>query len=55
MNRKTTIQGILTIAGAIVSAVLGYLKTGSVDLAVLSVGITAGIGLITASDAKPEP
>ena len=53
MNWKTTVTGILTIVVALGSAVLGFLKTGTIpDLGALVASITAGIGLITAKDSN---
>jgi len=49
---KTTALGILTLVAAIANAALQYLKTGTCDLAALSVGVTSGIGLIKAADQK---
>ena len=49
---KTTILGIVTIIAAIATAAASYLKTGSADFTVLIGGISAGIGLIKAADAK---
>ena len=49
---KTTILGILTIIAALSNAALQYLKTGTCDIAALSVGLTSGIGLIKAADQK---
>ena len=53
-NAKTTISGIIAILGAIV-AVGNALLNGTVDASVIGTAITsitAGIGLIFASDVK---
>jgi hypothetical protein len=47
---KTTILGILTIVGAVVSAATQFLTSGSIDLLSLAPAITAGIGLVKAKD-----
>lgn len=47
---KTTILGILTIIGAVVSAATQILNTGSIDLFSVIPAITAGIGLVKAKD-----
>jgi uncharacterized protein YccT (UPF0319 family) len=47
---KTTILGILTIVGAVVSAATQFLNSGSIDLLSLAPAVTAGIGLIKAKD-----
>jgi hypothetical protein len=47
---KTTILGVLTIIGAIVSGATQFLKSGSVDLISIVPAISAGIGLIKAAD-----
>lgn len=50
---KTTITGVLTIVGALTSAILAYLKTSQIpDIGTLIAAITAGIGLICARDAN---
>lgn len=52
-NTKTTATGILSIVVAVSSAVLGWLKTGTIpDLGAVIAAVTAGIGLILAKDAK---
>ena len=52
---KTTILGIATIVAAVSSAVVSFLKTGYADYGTLIAAVTAGIGLIKASDATPAP
>ena len=47
---KTTILGILTIIGAVVSAATQFLTSGTVDLLALAPAVTAGVGLIKARD-----
>jgi len=47
---KTTILGVLTIVGAVVSAATQFLTSGSIDLLSLAPAVTAGIGLIKAKD-----
>jgi hypothetical protein len=47
---KTTILGILTIVGAVVSAATQFLTSGTVDLLSIVPAITAGVGLIKAKD-----
>jgi hypothetical protein len=49
---KTTILGILTILGAVVTAAISYLNGQHVDSALLLTAITGGWGLITAADGK---
>ena len=49
---KTTILGILTIVGAIVSGATQFLKGGSIDLLSIVPAISAGIGLIKAQDQR---
>jgi hypothetical protein len=49
---KTTILGVLTIVSAVCFAAISFIKTGTFDFGGLSVGITAGVGLIKAADAK---
>jgi hypothetical protein len=49
---KTTILGILTILGAIISGSTQLLKNGQIDLISLIPAITAGVGLIKAQDQK---
>ncbi len=53
-NPKTTLLGILSIAGALIGAAISFLKGGAPDLASTFTAITAGIGLIAAKDA-PQP
>ena len=52
MGMKTTILGVLTIVSAVCFAGIGFLNTGAFDFGVLITGVTAGIGLIKAADAK---
>jgi hypothetical protein len=53
MNWKTTLLGIATIITAVGTAAKTYLATGGIpDLGVLIASVTAGIGLITAKDAR---
>ena len=47
---KTTILGILTIVGAVVSAATQFLSSGTIDLLIIAPAITAGVGLIKAKD-----
>ena len=47
---KTTILGVLTIVGALISATTQFLSSGSIDLLSLAPAMTAGIGLIKARD-----
>jgi uncharacterized membrane protein len=47
---KTTILGILTIIGAVISGATQFLNGGSIDLVSIIPAITAGIGLINAED-----
>jgi hypothetical protein len=49
---KTTILGVLTILGAVISGSAQFLKNGQVDLMSLIPAVTAGIGLIKAQDQK---
>jgi len=49
---KTTILGILTIVGAIVSGATQFMKGGSIDLISIVPAISAGIGLIKAQDQR---
>ena len=52
-NIRTTILGVLTILAAVSRAGLEYLQTGNVShLGELFSAITAGVGLIAASDSK---
>lgn len=53
---KTTLTGILTVLGGVVTYVLAFLGGKGQDLAVLTgvlTAITTGIGLIKAADAPP--
>lgn len=52
---KTTILGIATIVAAVANAAVSFLKTGTADYGTLIAAVTAGIGLIKASDAAPAP
>jgi hypothetical protein len=52
-NWKTTVLGVLTIAGVLVNAGISALKGQHIDLPVLFAGVTSGWGLIHAADAKP--
>lgn len=48
---KTTTIGVLTIISAVVSAAIGFLKTGGLpDFGLLISAISAGVGLIAARD-----
>ena len=47
---KTTILGILTIIGAIVSGATQFLKGGTIDFISIIPAISAGFGLIKAAD-----
>jgi len=49
---KTTLLGILTIIATLSGAAVEFMKTGTCNLAALTTGITAGIGLIKAADAS---
>lgn len=54
---KTTLTGILTILGGVVTYALAFLGGKGQDLAVLTgvlTAITTGIGLIKAADAPKE-
>jgi hypothetical protein len=52
-NWKTTLTGVLTLVVTIAGAGLHYLHTGTLpDLTAIIAGITAGGGLIFASDSK---
>lgn len=55
-NPKTTISGILTIAGALLTFVGGWVSTGQPPSAeawaLLGGALTVGAGLITAADGK---
>ena len=53
---KTTLTGVLTILGGIVTYALAFLAGKAQDLAVITTvltAISAGIGLIKAADAPP--
>ena len=53
---KTTLTGVLTIAGALVTYVLAFLAGHGQDIATITAVLTAlttGIGLVKAADAKP--
>ena len=54
---KTTVQGLLTILAGVLAFALNGLKDGNwfdpIALATLSTAVTAGLGLIKASDATP--
>jgi hypothetical protein len=51
---KTTIAGILSIVGGVISFAVLWLKTGALpDVSVLAASITAGVGLILAADVTP--
>lgn len=49
---KTTILGILTIVGAVVSGATQLISGGSIDFISLVPAISAGIGLIKAQDQR---
>lgn len=51
---KTTILGVLTIIGGVIGAGIAFLsgKLDSSAIAAASAAVTAGIGLIHASDQK---
>jgi len=53
-NWKTTTLGILTIAGALISAAINYLSTGAMPGVTTLATLTAGWGLIHAKDANPS-
>lgn len=53
-NWKTTTLGILTIVGTLSTAGIAALNGHHVDLPTSIAGITAGWGLIHASDATPK-
>ena len=42
---KTTALGVLTIAGVLVAGAIGWLKTGTIDFAVVGAGAGHGSGL----------
>lgn len=48
---KTTLLGILTIVAAVSNAVVLYLQGGTPDFGATIAAITAGLGLVKASDA----
>ena len=53
---KTTLTGVLTILGGVVTYALAFLSGKAQDLAVITTvltAISAGIGLIKAADAPP--
>jgi hypothetical protein len=53
---KTTLTGILTIIGGLVSYAIAFLAGHGSDLAIVTgvlTAITTGIGLIKAADATP--
>jgi hypothetical protein len=41
---------VLTIVGSLVGGAIQWLKTGALDFATISIGVTAGVGLILAKD-----
>lgn len=49
---KTTVAGILTIIGTLSAAGLSYLHGQPINATTTLAGVTAGIGLIHASDSK---
>jgi len=51
---KTTILGILTIAGTVINGVVAMLQGHQPDIPSTIAGVTAGWGLIHASDATPK-
>jgi hypothetical protein len=57
-NWRTTVLGILTIAGTLISAGVALLNGHQPDLAAVSAGVLTGVGLIHAADSKnltPKP
>ena len=52
---RTTVLGILTIAGTLISAGISLLNGHTPDLATTSAGVMAGVGLIHAADNKSLP
>lgn len=52
-NYKTTITGVLTIVVAVLSATLSFLQGEHVDVVTTTTAVMAGVGLISARDAKP--
>jgi hypothetical protein len=49
---KTTLAGVLTIVGTLTTAGLAYVNKQPVNMGATIAGITAGVGLIHASDSK---
>lgn len=49
---KTTVLGVLTILGALLTAAAQYLGSGHLDLTALVAPLTAGFGLIHAQDQR---
>lgn len=52
---RTTVLGILTIAGTLISAGIALLNGHYPDMATTSAGVLAGVGLIHAADNKSLP
>ncbi len=51
---KTTLAGVLTILVAVATAGLAYLHGQPVNTAATLTAVTAGVGLIKASDSTPS-
>lgn len=54
---KTTLAGVLMIAGTLATFVGDWLAHGpppATSWSMLGAGLTAGVGFITAADAKPK-
>jgi hypothetical protein len=49
---KTTLTGVLTIVGTLVTAGLASLHQQPINVPATLAGVTAGIGLIKAADSK---
>ncbi len=49
---KTTLAGVLTIAGTLTTAGLALLHQQPLNIPVVIAGITTGVGLIHAADSK---
>jgi hypothetical protein len=52
---RTTILGVLTIAGVLISAAISLLNGHSPDFGTTSAGVLMGVGLIHAADNKNLP
>lgn len=54
-NWRTTVLGILTITGTLISAGISLLNGHQPDFATTTAGVLAGVGLIHAADSKSLP